>query len=243
MERFLNGTKFKTRQDMLRPFFLLIFALLGIIFGLKAQTPSDTNANQRVAQLYALMQGTFVAYAPDEKERWRPIGGDSVILLVRPISVPGQGGYWLYSYEFSTATPNHPLYTSIKRIEPMPGDSFLIHYYTPPASYELSSVLREDFAKEWNMESLSPTDKRAVYHYQPNASFTGYSQTYEDKDCRCLRRNLYDLNATRFHVESTFFNRKDREVIDRKNRPNTMVRRSIDKTTLWSISQKNYWMD
>lgn len=201
------------------------------------------NGNQ--ARLHQLMLGTFVAHAGKDGENlesWTVTDTDSVVLYSFAIGNVSKEGYWIYSYEFMTSLPNNPIYTAIKQIVQKDRDTFEVHYYTPPNSTKirLIDILKKNALEDLDIKTLVKTPKITTYYRVNNTNFIGYSEVYEDKDCKCFRRNNYDISPTLYKVDAEFFSLKDKKPIQRKNRPNVMVRRLIDKRVLLKIAQKEY---
>lgn len=197
------------------------------------------NGNQ--ARLHQLMLGTFVAY--DNKkgealESWTVSETDSVILYSFQIGDITKQGYWIYSYEFMTSLPNNPIYTTIKEIVQKDRDTFEIHYYETPTKYTLLDILEKKVLDDIDFKKLVKTPKITTFHRINNTSFLGYSEIYEDKNCKCYRQNSYDASPAIYKVDARFFRLADRSPLDIKNRPNTMVRRLMDRTVLLAIAKK-----
>lgn len=201
-------------------------------------------SNSRIKQLHELMQGTFVLHSKGVDDKLHSLnvtGTDSIVLYTTFLGDTAKGEYWLYSYEFMTSLPNNPTYTSIKRIQQIDADTYLVSYYVPPRKFNLQEVLIDNYlSREINIGLLQLRDKKVRYVYKEPNTFVGKSIVYEDKDCHCLRENIYDISPKYYQVNATFYSQKGNVKIDRKQRPNLLVRREISKNILLDIARKEY---
>jgi len=199
---------------------------------------------KNILRLHQLSLGTFVAHAATKKELeevWNVTGGDSVILYSVPLGDPLKDGYWILNYEFMTSLPNDPIYTSIKQYKQVDRDSFRVLYYRSPIELTLKSILKDGYLeKAIDLNKLKSRDKKVYYLRQSSAHFRGKSVVYEDKDCNCLRQNVYDITPKAYAVSSDFFDLKTKKKLDKSNRPNLMLRRLISKKELDKLAEKEY---
>ncbi|MCH2043054.1 MAG: hypothetical protein MK212_02850 [Saprospiraceae bacterium] len=201
------------------------------------------NLGKNICRLHHLMQGAFVSYSYDtagQLQYWNVTDGDSVVLYSKPIGEISKQGYWIYSYEFMTSLPNDPIYTSIKKIDQIDRDTFEISYYKSPKVYKLTEILDDNFSNKLDFDDFIKTDKKVRYIRQNNTQFIGSSIIYEDPQCHCLRKNIYDITPTSYEVSSDFYSKKDTTFINRKKRPNFLVRRPISQKELIQIANKEY---
>lgn len=203
---------------------------------------------QKIVNLKDLMQGTFVAHAKykdGQLRPWRVTGGeDSVVLYSIEIIKNELEGDWIYSYEFMTSMPNDPIYTSIKQIKKVAPDIFQISYYLPPEKFTLKEILTDGYlATKIDFDKLKKTDKKVDYIRKEQALFEGKSILYEDKDCHCQRQNTYLISPNYYEVYTDFYTKGNPIKIDRKQRPNLLVRRNISQELLQEIAQKKYNLD
>lgn len=201
-----------------------------------------------ISRLHQLMLGTFVAHHNNQDssqlKAWQVTGADSVVLYSVPIGEIAKHGYWIFSYEFMTSLPNDPIYTSIKQLKQTDRDSFVVLYYKVPQKYTLLDIVKNaDFGKDLVLDSLKTTDKKTIYVRESSVHYIGKSDMYEDKDCHCLRQNEYDISTQFYKVETVFYNLKDGEKLDKKNRPNLMVRRDMGNKLLLEIAEKEYSLE
>lgn len=191
---------------------------------------------KNIRRLHALSLGTFVAHTDPTNQSnqvWNVTGKDSVILYSRPIGDIGKNGYWILSYEFMTSLPNTPIYTSIKKIEQIERDSFRVLYYEYPNELTLSQVLDDTYLEEnIILDQLQPRDKKTLFVRQTAAHFIGKSAIYVDKEAGCLRQNIYELTPKHYDVSFSFFDIETKRPLDKKKRPNLMIRRNISQKTL-----------
>lgn len=199
------------------------------------------NLKQDASRLHHLMQGSFVVYSEEADhhlKKFNVTGQDSVVLYSIPFA--NADGYWVYSYEFMTSMPNDPTYVSIKQIQSIHPDTFQVFYYNAE-KFTLKQILQDSFLdKNIDPKSLVPTDKTVFYTRQTSSSFLGKSLVYEDKECRCLRQNNYQIDPNFYNVTADFFTKKDKIKIDKPQRPNLLVRRDLPLLLLKEIAQKEY---
>lgn len=198
---------------------------------------------KNINRLHHLMQGTFVSYSRDTTgnlQYWNVTDGDSVVLYSKAIGDVTKQGYWIYSYEFMTSLPNDPIYTSVKKIDQIDRDTFVISYYKSPKAYKLTEILDENFSLDLDFDDFIKTGKKVHYTRQSNTHFLGNSIVYEDPQCHCLRKNIYDITPTNYEVNTDFYSKKDSSFINRKKRPNFLVRRPISQRELVQIANKEY---
>jgi len=197
---------------------------------------------KNILRLHNLMQGTFIAHSAETDENlksWAVSGGDSVVLLVTPLGEIAKDGYWTYSYEFMTSLPDDPIYTSIKQIKQISRDSFNVFYYKVPTKLRLKEVLDKNILNETiKIDQLVAVDKSTLYVKNTAANFLGNSVMYEDKQCRCLRQNSYDLKPNFYKVQTDYYDKETKEKLDKKKRPNLLVRRDMSLDLLKKIASK-----
>ncbi|MCP4440813.1 MAG: hypothetical protein GY810_17975 [Aureispira sp.] len=200
-------------------------------------TPLDAeyyqNIDGNINRLHQLFQGTFVAY--DENEgQWTVSDGDSVILYTQKLGEIAKDGHWIYNYDFMTSLPNEPIYTSIKKIEQIDRDSFAIIYYKSDKNYTMEEMLAEESftGKKFNLDQLIKRDKKVVFVKYSASMFVGHSNTYEDKQCDCLRQNIYEITPKHYKVSAKFFDKETKKPIEKESRPNYLLRRDIDRKSL-----------
>lgn len=201
---------------------------------------------KNIVRLHQLMQGTFVAHARLDQNMelrpWKVSEVDSVVLYTVPLGDIDKYGYWLYSYEFMTSLPDKPIYTSIKQIKQVSRDSLVVLYYQHKKDLKitLNDVLDANVLNEKiHLDRLVLQNKQVFYSKKTAANFVGYSAIYEDTVLKCLRQNTYDLSPSAFRVETLFYDRRTKEVLNRKNRPNLMVRRVMEEKLLSRIAEKS----
>lgn len=196
---------------------------------------------KNIRRLNALSLGTFVAHTDSTDQTnavWNVTGKDSVILYSRPLGTVSKDGYWILSYEFMTSLPNTPIYTSIKKIEQIERDSFRILYYEYPKELTLAQVLDDTYLDEnVILDQLQIRDKQTLFVRQTAAHFIGKSAIYEDKEAGCLRQNTYELTPKQYDVSFSFFDKNTNQLLDKKKRPNLMLRRNISQKALKKIAE------
>ncbi len=195
-----------------------------------------------IVRLFHLMQGTFIAHSEGQDENltsWSVSEGDSVVLLVEPLGEVAKIGYWTYSYEFMTSLPDDPLYTAIRQIQKISRDTYEISYYKVPVELTLKEVIDPDIRNEKiNTKLLIKLDKKVVFVKKTASDFIGSSLIYEDKQYNCMRQNSYEVNPEVYKVNATFYDLKTKEEIEKKNRPNLLVRRDMSLELLMEIAAK-----
>jgi hypothetical protein len=198
---------------------------------------------KNILRLHNLMQGTFIAHSGSKGEdlkSWAVSGGDSVVLFVTPLGEVAKSGYWTYSYEFMTSLPNDPIYTSIKQIKQISRDSFNVFYYEVPQKMKLKDVLdKKRLNEKIKIDELVEVDKSTLYVKNTVANFLGNSVIYEDKQCRCMRQNSYDLKPNFYMVHTDYYDKDTNEKLDKEKRPNVLVRRDMSLDLLKKIASKD----
>jgi hypothetical protein len=206
----------------------------------KLEADYYVSLEKNIRRLYALSLGTFVAHVEpliNGNEVWKVSGKDSVILYSRPLGEVDKDGYWILSYEFMTSLPNTPIYSSIKQIEQIERDSFRILYYECPKDLTLSEVLDDKYIKNSIvLAKLKLKDKQTIFVRESASHFVGKSDRYEDKEAGCLRQNIYELTHEHYDVSFSFFDKNNGRLINKKKRPNFMVRRNISTKALAKIA-------
>lgn len=200
------------------------------------------NLKRNIVRLYHLMQGTFIAYAETEEDlkSWNVTEGDSVVLYTTTLGDVNKHGYWLYSYEFMTSLPDAPIYTGIKQIKAVSRDSFEVLYYkTDAAPLKFREVLNPTLLNERiKLHELEQVDKKVIYVRNHAANFIGRSILYEDNDCLCLRQNLYNILPKSFKVSTEYYDTRQKQKLNKKKRPNFMIRRAMSTELLEEIANK-----
>lgn len=198
------------------------------------------NIDGNINRLHQLFQGSFVAY-DEEKNQWAVSDGDSVILLTQAIGEVSKHGHWIYNYDFMTSLPNEPIYTSIKKIEQIDRDSFAVIYYESDQSYTLEEMLNEKpfVGKKFDFEQMRRRDKKVIFVKYSASIFVGHSNIYEDKQCNCLRQNIYEATPTSYKVSTKFFDKETKQPIEREQHPNSLLKRDISEETFKTIIEED----